>query len=199
MPILQDGVYSSISYHGRGIFRFDRIPYNHKILLKSITQRQRKKFKNHELVPIPLLQVLWDMGYLPGHERPQEGMRIPENYYVVTSLASEEYVHLERLNGKGRLVIPRRTFEDVSKRQNLGEIDNAEVLFADGECLTFSQQEWLKVGETTAKMATRDFCRVYREEITRRLEMSKKRQKLRDIRLKCEADAVYYKQRTVGI
>jgi len=76
MSILKDGVFSSISYHGQGIFRFDRISYEHKKLLKSIKSRQRKKFENIGLVPRQLLQVLWDLGFLPSEKRPEEGMRI---------------------------------------------------------------------------------------------------------------------------
>jgi len=77
MSVLEDGVFSSISYHGRSIFRFDRICYEHKKLLKSIKPRQRKKFENNGLVPRQLLQVLWDLDFLPTEKRPQEGMRIP--------------------------------------------------------------------------------------------------------------------------
>ena len=77
MSILKDGVFSSISYPGHGAFRFDRICYEHKKLLKSIKPRQRKKFENIGLVPRQLLQVLWDLGFLPSEKRPEEGMRIP--------------------------------------------------------------------------------------------------------------------------
>ena len=77
MSVLEDGVYSSISYYGRSMFSFDRICYEHKKLLKSIKPRQRKKFENIGLVPRQLLQVLWDLGFLPSEKRPEEGMRIP--------------------------------------------------------------------------------------------------------------------------
>jgi hypothetical protein len=78
MTVLEDGVYSSISFYGRSMFSFDRISYEHKKLLKSIKPRQRKKFKNMKLVPWQLLQVLWDLDFLPTEKRPQEGMRISE-------------------------------------------------------------------------------------------------------------------------
>ena len=77
MALLEDGVFSSTSYRGLGQFRFDCIPYEHKMLLKSIKPRQRKKFNNLGLVPWQLLHVLWDMDFLPTEKRPQEGMRIP--------------------------------------------------------------------------------------------------------------------------
>jgi hypothetical protein len=76
MSILKDGVLSSISYNGRGMFRFDRICDEHKKLLKSIKPRQRKKFKNNGLVPRQLLQVLWELDFLPGERKPHEGMKI---------------------------------------------------------------------------------------------------------------------------
>ena len=78
MTVLEDGVYSSISYYGRSMFSFDRICFEHKKLLKNIKPRQRKKFENKRLVPRQLLQVLWDLDFLPTENRPQEGMRIPE-------------------------------------------------------------------------------------------------------------------------
>lgn len=76
MSILNDLVHSSTSYHGLGMFRFDRISYRSKMLLKSITKSQRKKYKDRELIPYQGLQALWNMGYLPGHEKPdREGIR----------------------------------------------------------------------------------------------------------------------------
>jgi hypothetical protein len=76
MSILSEGVFSSISFHGLGVFRFDRISYEHKVLLKSISKRDRQKFDRLGLVPKQLLQVFWDLGFLPGEVRPKEGMRI---------------------------------------------------------------------------------------------------------------------------
>ena len=50
MSLLEDGVFSSTSYHGRGMFRFDRIGYKNKKLLKEINQRQRNKFKEKKKI-----------------------------------------------------------------------------------------------------------------------------------------------------
>ena len=77
MSILTDGVFSSTSYFGRGDFQFDQISYKHKILLKSISKRQRARFNKYGTVPRQLLKVLWELGYVPGEDAPQEGMRIP--------------------------------------------------------------------------------------------------------------------------
>jgi hypothetical protein len=76
MSILTDGVFSSISYFGRGDFQFDQISYEHKMLLKSISKRQRARFKKFGTVPKQLLILFWELGYVPGDEAPQEGMRI---------------------------------------------------------------------------------------------------------------------------
>lgn len=76
MSILKDGVFSSTSYHGRGMFRFDLISYEHKMLLKSITKRQRRKFITVKMIPQQVLQVFWNLGFLPGKAKPQEGMRV---------------------------------------------------------------------------------------------------------------------------
>lgn len=76
MSILTDGVFSSISYFGRGDFQFDRISYKHKMLLKSISKRQRARFKKFGTVPKQLLTIFWELGYVPGEEAPNEGMRI---------------------------------------------------------------------------------------------------------------------------
>ena len=77
MSMLKEGVLGSLSIYGDGLFRFERISQEQKNLLKSIKTRQRKKFENHGLVPRQVLQVLWDLDFLPGESQPQEGMRIP--------------------------------------------------------------------------------------------------------------------------
>jgi hypothetical protein len=77
MSILEDCVFSSTSYHGRGMFVFDRISDEQKLLLKTITKRQRRKFISHRLIPRQVLQILWDLDYLPGENGPDQGMRIP--------------------------------------------------------------------------------------------------------------------------
>ena len=51
------------------------------MLLKEMNKRQRNKFikvklKYNRLIPSKLLQVLWNLGYLPGEKGPQEGMRV---------------------------------------------------------------------------------------------------------------------------
>ena len=76
MNIIEDGVFTKTSYFGRGVYRFDSISYDHKILLQSISKRQRAKYIRYGIVPQQLLVVLWENGYLPGVSRPTEGMRI---------------------------------------------------------------------------------------------------------------------------
>ena len=97
MSILEDGVLSSTSYHGRGMFRFDRIGYKNKMLLKEITPRQRNKFKYDRLIPCKVLQVLWNLGYLPGEKQPQEGMRVKA---FLKFLRNGQYLN-EKNNARG--------------------------------------------------------------------------------------------------
>lgn len=65
--------------------------------LKTLTPRQEKKFKRKKLMPHPLLQFFWDIGYLPIMKRPLEGMRVPA---FLKLLSHGEYVD-ERHKYKG--------------------------------------------------------------------------------------------------
>ncbi len=76
MSLLYDGIFSSVSFNGRGDFQFNIISYAHKVLLKSITKRQRARFKKHGTIPPQLLQVLWGLGWIPGDKAPVHGMRV---------------------------------------------------------------------------------------------------------------------------
>ena len=77
MSFLYDGVYSSVSYYGRGFFEFNRIGPENTKLLKSIKKRQRRRFKSEKkTIPQQLLQVLWHLEFLPGIEAPKEGMPV---------------------------------------------------------------------------------------------------------------------------
>jgi hypothetical protein len=75
VPILSDGVLSSISFRGEGIFEFDRLEDSQVAQLKSISKRQRAKYKRFAQVPVQVISVLWEMGFIPG-EAPQEGMKM---------------------------------------------------------------------------------------------------------------------------
>ena len=55
-------------------FRIECMSKVNKQLIKSINKRQQKKFIDRTTVPIPLLEVFWDMDYLPGNRPPREGM-----------------------------------------------------------------------------------------------------------------------------
>ena len=114
MSVLEDGVFSSISYYGRSIFSFDRICFEHKKLLKSIKPRQRKKFENKSLVPWQLLQVLWDLGFLPTENRPQEGMRIPE----LLKLLREGRYRDEKNRARGVLLHDTIDLEESGSEEN---------------------------------------------------------------------------------
>lgn len=114
MSLLEDGVFSSISYDGHGVFRFDRICYEHKKLLKSIKPRQRKKFENNGLIPCQLLQVLWDRDFLPTEKRPQEGMRIPG----LLKLLREGQYRDEKQRAKG-VLLHDKIDQEESRPENI--------------------------------------------------------------------------------
>ena len=76
MSLLSDGVYSSITLNGRGDFSFANLSKSHEGLLKSITKRQRAKFKRYGIVPRQLLIVLWENGFMPGDQTPRDGIKI---------------------------------------------------------------------------------------------------------------------------
>ena len=124
MTVLGDGVYSSISYYGRSMFSFDRICYEHKKLLKSIKPRQRKKFKNKHLVPWQLLQVLWNLDFLPTEKRPQEGMRIPG----LLKLLREGQYRDEKQRAKGVLL-----HDKIDQEESRPENVTYEILIKCGQ------------------------------------------------------------------
>lgn len=76
MSILSDAVFSSVEWNGRGMFNFDRIPFRVKMTLKSTTKRQIWKFRKKGIVPVPVLEALWLLEFMPGEEAPKEGMKI---------------------------------------------------------------------------------------------------------------------------
>ena len=118
MSLLEDGVFSSTSYRGLGLFRFDSISYAQKKLLKSIKPRQRRKFKNNGLVPWQLLHVLWDMDFLPTKNRPQEGMRIPD----LLKLLREGRYRDDKQRARGILLHDKIDEEECLSNQVVNEI-----------------------------------------------------------------------------
>jgi hypothetical protein len=76
MSLLSDGVNSGRFYNGRGDFQFGEISLSHEFLLKSISKRQRRKFRRYGIIPRQLLIVLWENGYLPGKHSPRTSIKI---------------------------------------------------------------------------------------------------------------------------
>lgn len=76
MSILSDAVFCSKEWNGRGIFSFDRIPFRVKMILKSTTKRQISKFRKKRIVPVPVLEALFLLGFMPGEEEPKDSMTI---------------------------------------------------------------------------------------------------------------------------
>ena len=53
------------------------VQMGNKQLIMSINKRQRIKFSvSKKPCLYPLLEVLWDMDYLPGNRPPRQGMRV---------------------------------------------------------------------------------------------------------------------------
>ena len=47
-------------------------------ILKYVTTKQIKKFQRYGRVPVPVLESLWYMGFLPNEKAPKQGMEILE-------------------------------------------------------------------------------------------------------------------------
>lgn len=77
MTFLQQLVFCSISYRGRVFQDYSTLPYKVQMFLKSVTQKQRHKFREFGIVPLPVLSALWQMGFLPYDRAPERGMKIP--------------------------------------------------------------------------------------------------------------------------
>lgn len=133
MPILTDGVFSSISYFGRGDFQFDQISYKHKMLLKSISKKQRARFKKIGTVPKQLLTMLWELGYVPGYEAPKEGMRIQALLELLDQGPYQNRTHQLRCEWlyekivKEELMSHRRYFRK-SKEELVGTVRNRTLV-----------------------------------------------------------------------
>ena len=81
MSIIKNGLYFSKDEKIRGFYKKQELSSENLSLLKGITPRQHKKFKSEKdktkkLIPWQLLQIFWELGFLPGKEKPEEGMRL---------------------------------------------------------------------------------------------------------------------------
>lgn len=76
MSFLSTAVNSSATWDGIGFFKYEWLSHGIKSSLKSVTKRQRQKFKKYGVVPQPVLEALWYLGFLPEKEAPQQGMKI---------------------------------------------------------------------------------------------------------------------------
>ena len=79
MPILKNGIYFRLDTKKNKFYK--NLSEKCVSLLKSIKRRQRKKFKSEKdktkkLIPWQLLQVFWELDFLPIIEKPQTGMRL---------------------------------------------------------------------------------------------------------------------------
>lgn len=77
MGILKQAVCSGV-HKGYGDFEHENLSPRHVNILKGITKRERHKFKKFGFVPRKALKVFWELGYLPGEDKPKKGMIIEE-------------------------------------------------------------------------------------------------------------------------
>jgi hypothetical protein len=99
-------------------------------------------------------------------------------------LEFEKYIVLESVCGD-ILVIYRNIFRRAISRQNPECTKNPEMLQVDGESLILTGNEWKKVVKKTMK---NEFFELYQSEKRGRLEILKKFQKVKNVRLINEAN-----------
>ncbi len=76
MSLLSKMVFCSTSYRGRFFEDYSTLSKEVQEALKSVTKGQRRKFINYGVVPVPVLEALWHLGFFPGEEAPEHGMKI---------------------------------------------------------------------------------------------------------------------------
>jgi hypothetical protein len=76
MQIITDAVFACKHLNGLGIYRFKNINHQHHQLLKSIDARQRRRYVENDIIPLQILLVWRDMGYLPGQNEPVRSIKI---------------------------------------------------------------------------------------------------------------------------
>lgn len=79
MSLIMDGIYFKKNTKKKKFYK--NLSDECVSLLKNITRRQSKKFKSEKdktkkLIPWQLLQVFWELDFLPIIEKPQTGMRL---------------------------------------------------------------------------------------------------------------------------
>lgn len=113
MSLLSNAILSSITRGGIGFFEYDTIPHDVKFALKAVTKRQRRKFKQYGIVPVPVLEAFWHLGLLPGKEAPQKGMKI-------SSLS--EYLKQGNFQNQASLDKGRWLYEKIIKDELIGPV-----------------------------------------------------------------------------
>ena len=61
---------------GRMIEFYEGLPRHVQKVVKSVTKIQRRKFLRYGIVPVPVLEAMWLLGWLPGDKFPRRGMKI---------------------------------------------------------------------------------------------------------------------------
>jgi hypothetical protein len=111
MGTLSNLVYCGSSRTGRMIEYFDGMPKRVQEILKSVTQLQRRKFRRRDLVPVPVLEAMWHLGWLPGDRAPGQGMEI---------LALTEYLRQGLYKSSQAAEIGHWLYETIVKEEMIG-------------------------------------------------------------------------------
>lgn len=78
MPIIKDAFEYGLHGKRRGFYQWQALTEEDLMILTNLNDRLKKKFNIKKLVPYPLLQFFWDIGFLPIMQRPiDRGIRVP--------------------------------------------------------------------------------------------------------------------------
>lgn len=80
--------------------------------LKSVTKMQRRKFERYGVVPVPVLEAIWHLGWLPGDKAPEQGMRI---------LALTEYLRQGRYKSAQAAENGSWLYETIMREEVIGK------------------------------------------------------------------------------
>ncbi len=81
-------------------------------ILKSVTKMQRRKFERYRLVPVPVLEAMWHLGWLPGDKVPEQGMKI----LVLTEYLRQGQYKNEQTKENGKWL-----YETIIKEEVIGK------------------------------------------------------------------------------
>jgi hypothetical protein len=102
-------VFCSIHYKCRILDGFSSFPQKVQTLLRSVTKGQRRKFNKFGIVPLPVLEALWHMGFLPTDGAPERGMKV----LILTEYLSQGKYRTEQAADRGQWLYTQIIKEEV--------------------------------------------------------------------------------------